>query len=444
VAAERLAAFYDFVNRESLFDGVASLMRFAITSMTGGERVQAARFAFLLLRAADVPAMRFSLAAEEVLLLNPNTGTLPVFRSRRDAEVALACHRRCPVLVRDGGRNPWGLRFGTMFHMANDSGLFRTDEDLSGLGATFDGWAWSLGKRHFLPLYEAKMLHLYHHRFGTYAGYAITDGTGIRAIPTPSDQSLDNPNTEVLSRYWVEQADVDGSIPARWDRRWLFGWRDITYAEHVRTFLPCVLPQAAVNHKFPIALPADPAAAPLLQAVWSSLAFDYLSRQKLSGTSMIYAVVKQLACPEPAAFEAVPAWSDVTLAAFVRPRVLELAYTSHRLAPYAVDVLQGVPGQADPGPPFRWQPERREQLRAELDAAMLHLYGLSSSDAEHVLDSFFVLRKYEMRDSGEFRTKRLVLAAYDAMTAAADTGAPYTSPLDPLPGSGPRHPSRSR
>lgn len=60
-----------------------------------------------------------------------------------------------------------------------------------------------------------------------------------------------------------------------------------------------------------------------------------------------------------------------------------------------------------------------------------------------MLDSFFVLRKYEERDCGEFRTKRLVLAAYDAMTGAAETGAPYTSPLDPPPGSGPRHASRS-
>ena len=68
------------------------------------------------------------------------------------------------------------------------------------------------------------------------------------------------------------------------------------------------------------------------------------------------------------------------------------------------------------------------------------LYGLDRDDAEHVLDSFFVVRKYEERDHGEFRTKRLVLAAYDAMTTAAVTGVPYSSPLDPPPGEGPRHP----
>jgi hypothetical protein len=77
---------------------------------------------------------------------------------------------------------------------------------------------------------------------------------------------------------------------------------------------------------------------------------------------------------------------------------------------------------------------------AELDAAMLHLYGLDRENAEQVLDSFTVLRKYEERDHGECRTKRLVLAAYDAMTEAARTGVAFVSPLDPPPGEGPRHP----
>ncbi len=93
----------------------------------------------------------------------------------------------------------------------------------------------------------------------------------------------------------------------------------------------------------------------------------------------------------------------------------------------------------DDGPPFRWNPDRRPQIRAELDAAYLHLYGLVRDEAEHVIDSFFVLRKNEEKAHGEFRTRRLVLAAYDAMATGT-----YTSPLNPPPGDGPRHPDRRR
>lgn len=150
---------------------------------------------------------------------------------------------------------------------------------------------------------------------------------------------------------------------------------------------------------------------------------------------MKYFAVKQLACPTPEAFAENPAWSATDLDDFVCLRVLELTYSSHRIKPYAQDVVGG-----DPGAPFRWTPERRDHLKAELDAAMFHLYGLDRDDTEHVLDSFFVVRKYEERDHGEFRTKRLVLAAYDAMARAAETGIPFTSPLDPPPGHGPRHP----
>jgi hypothetical protein len=170
------------------------------------------------------------------------------------------------------------------------------------------------------------------------------------------------------------------------------------------------------------------------------MAFDYVARQKLSGSGMTYFIVKQLACPTPATFEEPAPWGG-TLAEFVRPRVLELTYTSHRMAGYARDVL-AVPAGSPVGGPFRWLPERRAHLIAEIDAAMLHVYGLSRAEAEHVLDSFFVVAKVEERDLGEYRTKRLVLAAYDALADAAATGVAFVSPLDPPPGDGPRHSER--
>lgn len=115
------------------------------------------------------------------------------------------------------------------------------------------------------------------------------------------------------------------------------------------------------------------------------------------------------------------------------PYVLELSYTSWRLRPYAQVV-------GDSGPPLRWDFERRALLRADLDAGVFLIYGLDRDEAEHVLDSFFVLRKYEERDYGEFRTKRLVLEAYDRMAEAIANGGKGWKPLaDPPAGHGPRH-----
>jgi hypothetical protein len=68
------------------------------------------------------------------------------------------------------------------------------------------------------------------------------------------------------------------------------------------------------------------------------------------------------------------------------------------------------------------------------------VYGLTRDEAQHVLDSFTVVRKYDERDYGEFRTKRLVLEAYDRMATATVNGGAGWQPLADVPaGEGPRH-----
>ena len=79
-------------------------------------------------------------------------------------------------------------------------------------------------------------------------------------------------------------------------------------------------------------------------------------------------------------------------------------------------------------------------LKADLDAGFLHVYGLERPEAEHVLDSFTIVRKNEERDYGEYRTKRLVLEAYDRMAQAIANGGEGWEPLADSPaGQGPRH-----
>lgn len=57
-----------------------------------------------------------------------------------------------------------------MFDMANDARLFRTQADLVEEGWTLKGNIFVRDGSRMMPLYEAKMLHHYDHRFGTYAG----------------------------------------------------------------------------------------------------------------------------------------------------------------------------------------------------------------------------------------------------------------------------------
>ncbi|KKC06290.1 restriction endonuclease [Mycobacterium nebraskense] len=431
----RLYAFYDFDNEARIFRDVHHAYRFAITTMTGTLReVGRTKFAFLNRHVSDVADKRFQLAAKEVLALNPNTGTLPMFRSRNDADITLGIYSRHPILIRDNDPdgNPWALSFSQgLFNMASDSGLFHTAEDLA--DAKFDGWSYKRGNKEYVPLYEGKMLWHFDHRFSTYRK-ATPAQLRMQTLPRVSDEEHDDPNLEALARYWVEKTVVAAKLDDRWDANWLLGWRDITGTEKVRTFVPAVLPASAVGDKFLLALPSEATAATRLHAVWSSLIFDYVSRQKMSGTSLKYFMVKQLACPIPKQFNSPAPWRhSEQLDNWIKPYILELSYTSYRVRPYSRDL-------GDDGKPFRWDPDRRALLRADLDAGFLHIYGLDRDESEHVLDSFPIVRKYDERDFGEYRTKRLVLAAYDRMAEAIANGGKGWKPLADIPaGQGPRH-----
>ncbi len=432
----RLRAFYDFDNEAKIFADVHHSFRFAITAMTGaGRYVDRTRFAFLTRHISDIGSRRFELAATEVLKLNPNTGTLPMFRKRIDAEITLAIYNRHPILIREEGDNGnlWELSFARQFHMADDSGLFNPPENFS--PGEFNGWSYAHSGAEYLPLYEGKMLWHFDHRFSTYRDASAAQ-LRVQTLPRISDVQHDDPSIEPLARHWVSRSEVVRKMGQNWDRDWLLGWRDVTRAGAERTFVPAVLPFSALGHKFIPAFPKNRAHGPILQTIWSSIVFDYISRQKISGMSMTQFTLKQIACPSPAMFQQQPNWDRTgsILADWVKSYALELSYTSWRLKPYAAEV-------GDSGAPFRWHPERRALLRADLDAGFFHIYGVNRNEAEHILESFDVVRKNEERDLNEYRTKRLVLEAYDRMAEAIANGGKGWKPLaDPPAGHGPRHP----
>ena len=280
-----------------------------------------------------------------------------------------------------------------------------------------------------LPLYEAKMAHHFDHRFSTYENATqaqLNKGT----LPRSTTEQKDDADYAVLPRYWVTEGEVDARLARkRWDRGWLLGWRDITTAANERTAIATAIPRFAVGHKFLLAL-APTAAAPF-QANLASFMLDFCARQKMAGTSLSYMVLKQLPVLSPEVYDKDCLWErGHTLVDWITCRVLELSYTTHDLAAFAAD-------HGGAGPPFRWDEERRFAIRAELDAAYFHLYGVARDDVDYVMDTF---RAFRNTDAVRFaHTKKAILETYDALADAVRTGEPYRATLDPPPGNGPRH-----
>ncbi|MEO3763241.1 DNA methyltransferase [Streptomyces sp. B5E4] len=460
VRSKRLVSFLDFKNEAFVLSrDVDHRVRFSLLTVTGrGEQVGEASFAFGTQYMDDLPERRFAMPVYEILLVNPNTGNLPVFESRRDAEITFRIYRRVPILLKeadDDGRgeiNTWQLRFRQgLFNSASDSKLFKRREELEGGGWVLKGNVFthpSDGSK-YLPLYEAKMLHHFDHRLGTYEGQTQAQAN-MGTLPRVTPDQHDDPDFAPMPRYWAPDFDVDSGkrdkkgnrvmwpgvatrlADKEWHKDWLMAWRDICRSSDRRTMINTALRRTAVPDGALLMLPlaGNPA---LLQAALSSYVLDFVARQKFSGTHLKFFTAYQLPVPAPESGDEPFSWSGrVSVAEWVAARVAELSYTANDLKSFAASI--GIDGR-----PFRWNEARRALLRAELDAAFFHLYGLSRADADYVMDTFSRLRSDEVAAHGTYRTKGLILDIYDRMAEARETGRAYQTVLDPPPGQGPRH-----
>ena len=212
IARKRLSVLYDFENREGIFPGVHRSYKFSILAIGPSPK---ARFAAFLLntQALEEKERQIELEPGDFKLMNPNTLTAPLFRARADLDLTRKLYRAAPVLIReqadktDGDGNPWGITFQTLFHMSNDSGHFRTAEQLSDQGLCRDGANWRHEDgRVYVPLYEAKMIHHFDHRFGSYAGLNSRPADGT--LPETPDSAKASPDYEADPWYWVPEDET--------------------------------------------------------------------------------------------------------------------------------------------------------------------------------------------------------------------------------------------
>lgn len=445
VARRQLSSLYDFENN-GFFTEVAQgpLTRFSLLTLAGKRGITTESvFAFFMRSTSDLKDenRRFTLSPDDLFLMNPNTKTAPVFRTRRDADVTKSIYRRVPILIREGDQegNPWQLEFSTMFHMTGDSQHFVSADDLRAEGAVQVGNCWERNGSHWLPLYESKMIQQFNHRFGTYEGLDLATGKEVRALPSPSTADVESADFVVQPRYWVAKDRCYQQAPDLKEAQWLLAFRDVTNATtNARTLICAAVPPVALGHVSPRIRLREPEDEITMLAILNSAVVDFCARQKTAGNHMTYFIVKQLPVISPAEFAVARSWCPDGLRQWIAPRVSELVYTCWDLAAF------GRVAGCDT-PPFMWNSERREVLRAELDAAMFYIYGVERDDVDYILDTFSIVRRRDEAAHGEYRTKRVILERYDAIAKANSDGTEYETTLDPPPGD-PRvaHPESSR
>ena len=175
-------------------------------------------------------------------------------------------------------------------------------------------------------------------------------------LPPVSDAQHDDPEYRIQPRYWVDAGLTHEVLSEDAATTWFFCWRDVGPSE--RTFVGTILPRTAIGHVAPILFATLPARLRCaLSAVLCSLMVDYAARQKSS--RMTFFVIEQLPIITPTVLAEQISWLGSTPEDWLSIRVLELCYTNEELVPFAADLGRHHP-------PFRWRPDRRVLLQAEM------------------------------------------------------------------------------
>jgi len=343
VEQRAIASLYDFENKEEIFK-IHRSYKFCLLTLSGTP-IKQARFVFFATRVEHLrdERRRFTLDPAEIALFNPNTRTMPVFRTRADAELTTKIYQRVPVLVNERtSENPWGVSFLRMFDMSNDSGLFITEP-----------------REGCVRLYEDWMMHIYDHRYQTEGSHETSE------IEHQDANYLVNP------RYWISHHDVESAINGLRKTGFFIGFRNRTRNTDMRSVVISYLPYSGIGNTIPV-ININQDNHYLIIGNLASLVLDYFARHKIPGMNLNFFIFKQFPVIPPDEYSQ---YDDE----FIREHVLELVYTADDLKPFAENV--GYHGE-----PFLWKETRRATLSAELDAYYARLYGLNRKQLRYILD----------------------------------------------------------
>ena len=420
VSKNNLRSLYDFENKENIFP-IHNSFKFCLLTVSGKNASNSAfEFSFFLHNFEELnnKDKKFSLDNEDIKLINPNTLNCPILRSKRDAGIIIDVYKKVPILInrcKNNETNYWNLRFYIMFNMASDSSLFREREELEELGFKLNGNKFSEGSVKYLPLYESKMFWKYDHRYGTFSGI---NSRGNVQLPTPTIEEHSDLSYIVQPWYWVSESEVKKSLPSK--KCWFIAFRDIARSTDERTGIFSVVPYSAFGDNAPLMLFEGVKTILIccLYANLNSIPFDFIARQKVGGTHMNFYILEQLPAFSPASYN-----SEVMN--IIIPKVVELTYNAWDLKPFAEDVLEEIGPEkwnkwfpenplVDGVPqPFKWDEERRLQLRCELDAIYAHLYGISKDDLDYILGTFPIVKRKDEAKYGNYRTRDLIMEYYE-------------------------------
>ncbi len=427
----RIKFLYCFENRwPAVFTTVDGRFKFVTFGTQKGGKTDQFKCAFMEHdpeRLLVIDANALNMSVKQVRKCSPDTLSFIEFKSQTDVELTAKIYNEFPTLGEtiDG---TWNLELSQEFNRSSDSHLFNTDGD-------------------GCPLFEGKNIWSFDHQF----------------VPISFWINKDLVKADEYKTRW-KILKKQNKFPNAYDhQQYRAVFRNIAASTNERTFLSTIIPQNGVCPHTNLIVrrlrqhphngePVENIGldeSTFLVAILNTFVCDYVIRQKIT-THLDMHFVKSVPVPRlngngdsKELFESIVArvvrlisvvdlfellWNDLCARRWQSPEFWypSTAPTDTYGPAHEQQIRQRLRDEAGKLTP-EWGPhcgvhdrlpDRRDtgdraQLRAEIDAYVAHLYGLSRDDFAYILDTFPVLKKKEIKAFGEFMSKRKCLEEYE-------------------------------
>jgi len=405
VQSGRLERVIDFKNWKLLFPTIGYHERYSLVNLSKPDPVAPLKLAIGLVEPSEIANEDKTVHVRRDLItrINPETGTLPSCGSERELKILERVARELPTLFQK--TSGWPLSYTTGLHMTGDVAELRDLETLAADGYRLARNHFVRGSNRFLPVYEGKLIHQYDHRFGTFEGVPRSKRFGRKAAPIRlSSVAFENPEAEILPRYWVSEEFGRASNAHRGlQRDWAFCFRDTTNViSNFRTAVAAIVGDAAFNYKCPnVTYHGEGSAArelALFLAMFNSVPFDFLVRSKFYGANFTKSLLDQcFVVPR----SELGKWEDELV-----QHAVSLSCLSSSVKPYSIAC--GI---------NTYEPaiDRKERLKkqAAIDAIFFYLFGFDAAEITYVFSTFRIWEEQQTSEYGSFVARDLALGAWD-------------------------------
>lgn len=371
----KLDTVIDYENSKAIFPDVHRSYRFCLFVTVGKN----GRNQYKFYRTEPSHEGDFvTITLEDIEAINPNTRTCPSFRNLQDYKLAQKIYKRWGVLQNETypEKNTWKVRIRTPFNMSNDSGMFKSfASDL-------------------LPLYEAKYIHQYNHRFSSW------NGSGFES--TKSNE-LNDAAFQIKTQYYLSSDELKSRFGSQ---DWFLVYRMITRATDERSMISAIIPGYPCGNSLSLIETESLHHAIFLGGCLNSIVFDFFTRQTLGGINFNHWILKQLPVID---FNGV----SEELRRNISERVFKLTHTATNLKSMAREY--GYEGE-----PFIWDDKERFQLQCELDVIYAYLYGLQKEELEYILETFPIVKRKDIDKYGSYRTRETIMQLFDEFAWVLD------------------------